>query len=166
MTRGVLAKRCGALRRPLWASMAAILALAGCGDNGGGDAIDSAAMTPEQRGRRAFAPCAACHSVTDPAAGGPQVIGPNLYGVVGRRSAAVRDYAYSSALRRLNVVWDEATLDRYIESPNAFVRGSRMSFPGEPDQAKRADIIAFLAAQGPSPDANGGAESQVDAPSD
>mgnify|MGYP002777541366 FL=1 len=117
-----------------------LLALAGCG-------ADEAApaQTIEERGLSAFRACAVCHARTDPAdPETPRLIGPSLFGVVGAPSARFADYDYSPAMRRANLVWDEATLDAYIEHPSAVVPGSRMSYPGETDADTRAAIIAYL----------------------
>jgi cytochrome c len=74
--------------------------------------------------------------------------GPSLHGVVGRRSGTVPDYEYSDAMRRTRLVWDEATLDRWLAGPRALVPGTRMSFPGLPDRQDRRDVIAYLKAAG------------------
>jgi cytochrome c len=103
------------------------------------------AQTAEERGLTAFRACAVCHARTDPAdPATPRLIGPSLFGVVGAPSARLADYDYSPAMRRANLVWDEATLDAYIEHPSAIVPGSRMSYPGEADAETRAAIIAYL----------------------
>ena len=79
-----------------------------------------------------------------------RLIGPNLYGVVGRPAASIEGFVYSPAMQKSGIVWDEMTLDRYIEKPMDVVPGNRMSFVGEPDAGKRAAIIALLKANSPS----------------
>lgn len=105
---------------------------------------------PIANGRSAFRPCAACHALAPPdsAAGKMRLVGPNLFGVYGRRAAALETYAYSPALREAGLVWDEATLDAYIQNPRAVVPGTRMVYQGEPDAAQRAAIIALLRSDG------------------
>ncbi|MFN3958936.1 MAG: c-type cytochrome [Parvularculaceae bacterium] len=119
---------------------AALLALAACGREEA-----PAPLTIEERGMAEFRACAVCHARTDPSdPATPRLIGPSLFGIVGAPSARLADYSYSSALRRANVVWDEPTLDAFIAEPASVVPGSRMSYAGEPDPAKRAAIIAYL----------------------
>lgn len=92
-------------------------------------------------GKIVFAKCAICHT-TDPAKKG---IGPTLFGVVGRKSATVPGYAYSEAMKSVNVTWDPATLDKYLTNPRAMVPGTKMLFPGLPKEEDRANVIAYLA---------------------
>lgn len=121
--------------------LAAAAMLSACG----GEPADKAAMTPEERGRAAFAACAVCHSAKDPAAPGyVRLVGPSLYAVYGATSAHQPDYDYSKAMREANLVWDEATLDAFIENPHRLVPKTRMSFAGEPAPERRAAIIAYL----------------------
>ncbi|MGD9501562.1 MAG: c-type cytochrome [Methyloceanibacter sp.] len=86
--------------------------------------------------------CAICHSFDK---GGPNLIGPNLYGVLGRKVASHEGYEYSDALKTKDGTWDYALLDHMIENPNAFAPGTKMAlFPGLPDAKERADVILFL----------------------
>ncbi len=87
-----------------------------------------------------FAQCAVCHQVKPGASG----LGPNLHAVVGRKAGSLAGYTYSTAMKASGLVWEEATLDRFIEKPQAAVPGTRMSFPGQSDKAKRTEIIAWL----------------------
>lgn len=81
--------------------------------------------------------CEGCHSLD------ANRIGPMHRGVVGRRAGTVPGYAYSDALRRTDVVWTEATLDRWLAGPEQFIRGQKMGYRVEAAQ-DRADVIAFL----------------------
>jgi cytochrome c len=94
-----------------------------------------------EKGKAAFEQCAACHSLD----GSGDYDGPSLKGVVGRKAGALEDYRYSAAMRRSDVMWDAATLDKYITDPQAFIPGNRMAFAGIGDQAERDDLVAFLA---------------------
>jgi cytochrome c len=87
--------------------------------------------------------CSICHSVQ------PQrnIIGPSLFGVVGRHSGQVPGFHYSEANRSSGLTWDAATLDRYLTSPRQVVPGTLMTFPGLKDPRQRSDVIAFLAAR-------------------
>jgi cytochrome c len=89
-------------------------------------------------GKQVFASCAACHSDRADA------IGPDLKGVIGRKSAALEGYRYSGPMRRANLVWDEANLKQYISDPQTKVPGNRMPFSGLHDQRDVDDVIAYL----------------------
>ncbi len=85
--------------------------------------------------------CSICHS---PAAG-RNIVGPSLFGVVGRHTASVAGFRYSTGNQNANFTWSETMLERYLESPQAIVPGTAMSFGGIKDPAKRADVISYLA---------------------
>jgi cytochrome c len=85
--------------------------------------------------------CGICHSPAE----GRNVVGPSLFGVVGRHTASVAGFHYSAGNQSANLNWDEATLDKYLDSPKAIVPGTAMSFSGLKDAEKRADVIAYLA---------------------
>jgi cytochrome c len=92
------------------------------------------------RGKTLYQACAACHSIDE------NDVGPKHRGVVGRRAGSVADYAYSPALKRSDLAWDEATLDRWLTNPSALVPGTKMFFKLDDAQA-RADVIAYLREQ-------------------
>lgn len=83
--------------------------------------------------------CGICHSVGPKASG----VGPNLAGVVGRKSAATT-FNYSPAMKKAGLVWNIATLDAYLAAPMETVPGARMAI-STPVAADRKDIIAYLA---------------------
>jgi cytochrome c len=88
--------------------------------------------------------CRTCH-VTDE---GDNRLGPSLHGIIGREAGAAPDFAYSSAMADAEIVWDEETLDRYIENPDAVVPGNNMKpYTGITDSEERAKIIAHLKAE-------------------
>ncbi|OJY71343.1 MAG: cytochrome C [Sphingobium sp. 66-54] len=88
----------------------------------------------------AFAQCQSCHS---PEAG-KNGIGPSLAGVFGTKAAEVAGYDFSPAMTKSGLTWDEATLDRYLKAPQQVVPGTKMTFAGLSDDAKRAAVIAYL----------------------
>ena len=92
--------------------------------------------------------CEACHSFDK---GGAAKVGPPLYGVVGRTVASIAGFAYSDGLKALGGDWTYETLDKWIAKPSALVKGTKMSYPGEPDAQKRADILAYLQTLSESP---------------
>ncbi|HEX2586001.1 MAG TPA: c-type cytochrome [Steroidobacteraceae bacterium] len=89
------------------------------------------------RGKTLYQACEACHSINE------NDIGPRHRGVVGRRAGSVSDYAYSDALKKSGIVWDEAALNRWLIDPSAMVPGTKMFFKIDNAQ-NRADLIAFL----------------------
>ena len=92
-------------------------------------------------GQRKFIVCRSCHSISS---AGPNVTGPNLFGVYGRQAGTVPGYAYSLALKRTGIIWTGETLDRWTKSPKAMVGGTKEHFSGLPNANDRADIVAFL----------------------
>jgi cytochrome c len=94
-----------------------------------------------ERGKAVFEQCAACHSLD----GTGDYDGPTLKGVIGRKAGSLEDYRYSAAMKRSEVVWDAATVDKYVADPQAFIPGNRMAFAGISDKTQREDLIAFLA---------------------
>ncbi|WP_404400998.1 c-type cytochrome [Pelagibacterium halotolerans] len=93
-------------------------------------------------GERVFARCMACHKVGPGAA---NAIGPMLNGIVDRPAGSLPDFNYSDAMKTSDLVWDVETLMVFLESPQQFLPGTRMAFPGLPDEEDRANVIAYLA---------------------
>ena len=92
--------------------------------------------------------CVACHSFAE---GGKNGLGPNLYGVVGAARAAKDGYAYSAALKGKEGSWSFDELNKWLTKPSAYAPGTKMTFAGVPDAAKRADVIAYLRTLSASP---------------
>ena len=88
-----------------------------------------------------FAQCGVCHAVTK---GAPNGIGPNLNGVFGKSAGGVTGFNYSTALKTSKLVWNAATLDKWITNPMKLVPGSRMPYAGQADPKKRAEIVAYI----------------------
>jgi len=92
-------------------------------------------------GARAFRACAACHSVE----ANRNMTGPSLADIWHRKAGSVSSFPrYSDAMKSSDVIWDENTLDKYLENPAQFMPGNHMTFPGVPDERTRKSIIAFL----------------------
>ena len=91
---------------------------------------------------------ASCHDWTK---GGPNKIGPNLYGVVGRAKASHPGFDYSAALKGKGGEWSYAELFNFLRQPAAYAPGTKMSFAGLPRPADRLNVIAFLRTQADSP---------------
>lgn len=94
----------------------------------------------QERGDELLMICTECHLVESISG----MLGPTLLDVVGRRVAGRRDFEYSEALRSLGGTWTEERLDAYLEDPDRFAPGTSMVFPGLPDPADRAALIAHL----------------------
>jgi cytochrome c len=92
-------------------------------------------------GKTVFSRCAICHSVGK---GEPNRIGPNLYGVVGRKAGTVTGFNYSSAMKNFGKVWTPELLDSYLTHPMVVVPGTKMSFAGISNAGQRSDVIAYL----------------------
>jgi cytochrome c len=99
-----------------------------------------AAGDPE-KGAKSFRRCAICHSVQ---ADGPNKVGPNLFGVVGRKAAAIPGYMYSMALEMAPFAWTEDKLVSFLERPKQVVPGTKMSFNGLTSVDDALDIVAYL----------------------
>ncbi len=81
--------------------------------------------------------CGGCHALDR------DKEGPRLGGVFGRRAGSVATFEYSDALRKSKIVWNAATLEKWLRGPEEFVPGVDMGFYLE-NSAERRDIIAFL----------------------
>lgn len=81
--------------------------------------------------------CGACHSIDQ------NRIGPKHQNTFGSKAGAVEGFAYSKALKELDVVWNKVTLDEWLQNPSAMAPGTRMGFRLT-DEQERADIIAYL----------------------
>ena len=92
-------------------------------------------------GQKVFIRCKTCHTIEKK---GVHLIGPNLWGIVGKKSATTEGFQYSEAMKKFGKKWDVATLDAYLKKPSAVVPGSRMLFVGLSDTKQRADVIAYL----------------------
>lgn len=92
-------------------------------------------------GEAKFAFCSACHTITP---GGPNMTGPNLHGVVGRKAGTGADYNYSDAVKNAGFTWDAAHLETWLSGPQAMLPGTKMTFAGLKDPKDRTDVIAYL----------------------
>jgi cytochrome c len=102
------------------------------------------AMAGEMIGER----CGACHDWTK---GGPNKIGPNLYGVVGRMRASAPGFEYSPAMKMKGGAWTYDELFQFLRQPASFVPGTKMTFAGLPKSQDRVNVIAFLRMQSDMP---------------
>ena len=109
--------------------LAASAALPADGEAAGGDAA---------RGEAIYQRCLACHTLEH------DRVGPRHCGLFGRTAGGLAGYAYSPAMKKHGVTWNEETLDRFIENPLKTVPGTKMGYAGIKDPQERADLIAYL----------------------
>lgn len=150
--------------------MVAALAVSACGSQSSAPAPEQTAAAPEAAGNieipaidnaatpgnatvadagaaagpaapAAFTPCKTCHTANKD---GKPGVGPNLWGVAGGKAAQKAGFAYSDKLKAAGLTWDDATLDKWISGPMKLVPGTKMTFAGEADAAKRQEIITYL----------------------
>jgi cytochrome c len=99
-------------------------------------------------GKTASVKCEQCHDLTK---GGPNKIGPNLFGVVDRARAAHEGFAYSSAMKGKPGNWTYDELFKFIKAPGVDIPGTKMSFAGLRSDKDRINLIAFLRSNADSP---------------
>ncbi len=99
------------------------------------------ATASAERGAQVAKQCQACHNFEE--GQGPKV-GPDLYGVVGRKIASAPGFNYSSALKSKNGTWDFNALNAWLTKPTAYAPGTAMTFAGLSNDKQRADVIAYL----------------------
>jgi cytochrome c len=102
------------------------------------------ALGDTTHGEKVFKKCSACHIV---AKGGKNLIGPALYGVVGRASASIPDYAYSSALKAHGKKWSFEEMNAFLLKPRSYIKGTKMAYAGLRKDKDRASVILYLNSQ-------------------
>ena len=98
-------------------------------------------------GQAVFAKCAVCHNI---GSGAKNKIGPSLEAVVGRAPGSFPGFAYSAAMKTFagaNPAWTPELLEQFLAGPSKLIPGTKMTFPGLPQQADRDNVIAYLATQ-------------------
>jgi len=106
------------------------------------EAKATVSKTPDlARGERLFKKCIHCHTVQRD---GPHRIGPNLFGLFGRRAGTIAGFDFSKAWRGAKFVWSEKTLDTYLRSPRRTIPNNLMQFDGLSRIADRTALIAYL----------------------
>ena len=106
------------------------------------------AMGDLAHGEKVFKKCTACHMI---AAGGKNMIGPNLWSVIGRQAGVVSDYKYSKAMVAYGKEWTFEEMNSYLIKPQAYVKGTKMAFAGLRKEKDRASVILYMNANADSP---------------
>jgi cytochrome c len=91
-----------------------------------------------QAGEAVYSRCLGCHSLQT------HRTGPKHCGLFGRRAGSAGGYAYSEAMKRSKLIWNERTLERFLTAPMKVVPGTTMTYAGVEDAKERADLIAYL----------------------
>ncbi|WP_106640791.1 c-type cytochrome [Allosphingosinicella vermicomposti] len=99
-------------------------------------------------GANVFKKCAACHNAEK---GGPNALGPNLWGTLGKPHGHVAGFAYSDALKGVPGVWTWQGMSDWLKSPKAYAPGTKMTFAGLSKPEDRANLIAYLNQQSDAP---------------
>lgn len=90
------------------------------------------------KGESIYHRCQGCHSVDR------NRIGPMHKGLFGRQAGSVPGFVYSDAMKNSGIVWNEKTLDQFLEDPRKMVPGTKMTYAGVKSAQERADLIAYL----------------------
>lgn len=99
-------------------------------------------------GAQVFKKCGACHNAEK---GGPNALGPNLWGTMGKPHGHVAGFAYSDALKGVPGSWDFDAMSAWLKSPKTYAPGTKMTFAGLSKPEDRANLIAYLNQQSDSP---------------
>ena len=108
------------------------------------------AMGDLAHGEKVFKKCTACHMI---AAGGKNMIGPNLWSVIGRQAGVVSDYKYSKAMIAYGKEWTFEEMNSYLIKPQAYIKGTKMAFAGLRKEKDRASVILYMNSKSDSPKA-------------
>ncbi len=106
------------------------------------------AMGDLGHGEKVFKKCSACHQI---AADGKNMIGPNLWGVIGRTAGSISDYKYSKAMVAYAKEWSYEEMNSYLIKPQAYIKGTKMAFAGLRKEKDRASVILYMNSKSNSP---------------
>jgi cytochrome c len=112
--------------------------------------LDLIASADVAQGQKIAKVCASCHSFDK---GGPNGMGPDLYGIVGRGKGSHEGFAYSDSMKQKGGNWDYEDLNHFLWKPKSYVEGTKMTFAGLKKPEERAAVIAWLRTLSDSPKA-------------
>lgn len=105
------------------------------------EGLKKAAAGNVEAGRDVFKKCAACHT---PNKGGENKVGPNLYGIIGRKLGSHAGFAYSDAVKNKGGDWTYESAAAYLYNPKDSIPGNKMAFAGVQDTQDLVDVLAYL----------------------
>ena len=106
------------------------------------------AMGSIDHGEKVFKRCSACHMI---AAGGKNMIGPNLWSILGKKTGVASGYKYSKALASYGKEWSFEEMNGFLIKPSAHIKGTKMAFAGLKKEKDRASVILFMNSKSDSP---------------
>ena len=99
------------------------------------------AMGTVEHGEKVFKRCSACHMI---AAGGKNMIGPNLWSIIGKQTGVASGYKYSKALAAYGKEWSFEEMNGFLIKPSAHIKGTKMAFAGLKKEKDRASVILYM----------------------
>ena len=114
---------------------------AGSENSESGNIMALFASTSAANGAKVFNKCLACHSIGK---GGPNKIGPNIFGVLNRKAGSVSGYKYSKAMVAFGKSWSVEEMDGFLTKPRDWVKNTKMSFIGLKNAKDRAAVILYM----------------------
>ena len=99
------------------------------------------AMGTVEHGEKVFKRCSACHMI---AAGGKNMIGPNLWSILGKKTGVASGYKYSKALAAYGKDWSFEEMNGFLIKPSAHIKGTKMAFAGLKKEKDRASVILYM----------------------
>ena len=106
------------------------------------------AMGSIEHGEKVFKRCSACHMI---AAGGKNMIGPNLWSILGKKTGVAPGYKYSKALAAYGKEWSFEEMNGFLIKPSAHIKGTKMAFAGLKKEKDRASVILFMNSKSDNP---------------